>query len=102
MRGCRGHAVDARIAAPILEGNRSASLMSREALVRAVEQPAADCLPCYLLLATQYCGAAGASFFSSGMSVTRASVVRIMPAIDTAFSTADRVTFAGSAIWAWN
>ena len=39
-------------------------------------------------------GIAGADF--SGLSDTSASVVRIMPPIETAFSTADRVTFAGS------
>ncbi len=40
-------------------------------------------------------GIAGAEE-GSGLSVMRASVVRIMPAIDAAFSTAERVTFAGS------
>ena len=32
----------------------------------------------------------------SGSSVISASVVRIMPATETAFSTAERVTIAGS------
>ena len=32
----------------------------------------------------------------SGLSEIRASVVRIMPAIETAFSIAERVTLAGS------
>ena len=45
-------------------------------------------------------GIAGASF--SGSSVTAASVVRIMPAIEHAFSTATRATLVGSMIPALN
>ena len=45
-------------------------------------------------------GMAGAAAFS-GLSVMRASVVRIIPAMLAAFSTAERVTFAGSTIPAW-
>ena len=41
------------------------------------------------------CGIAGAWDFS-GMSVISASVVRIMAAMEAAFSTAERVTLAGS------
>ncbi len=39
---------------------------------------------------------AGIGFSSSGMSVTRAAVVRIMAAMELAFSTALRVTLTGS------
>src|SRR5436305_842752 len=42
------------------------------------------------------CGIGGASFFSSGMSVTNASVVSRSEAMDAAFSSATRSTFAGS------
>ena len=38
----------------------------------------------------------GASFFSSGMSQTSASVVSSSEAIDDAFWSAERTTFAGS------
>gem|GEM_PF-5526613 len=44
----------------------------------------------------QYSGIGAAGFGASGMSVMSASVVKIIAAIDAAFSTADRVTFAGS------
>jgi hypothetical protein len=40
-------------------------------------------------------GIAGAAWFS-GLSEISASVVKIMPTIDAAFSTAARVAFAGS------
>jgi hypothetical protein len=43
-------------------------------------------------------GIAGAADFGSGLSVTMASVVSTMAAIEAAFSTAERVTFAGSTI----
>ncbi len=46
-------------------------------------------------------GVAGAFFFS-GFSAITASVVRNRPAIDAAFCSADRVTFAGSMMPALN
>jgi hypothetical protein len=46
-------------------------------------------------------GAAGAGFFS-GFSAITASVVRNRPAIEAAFCSADRVTFAGSMMPALN
>ena len=41
-------------------------------------------------------GIAGAADFSSGFSEMMASVVRIIPAIEVVFSTAERVTLAMS------
>ena len=47
-------------------------------------------------------GIAGAAGFSSGSSTTAASVVNNIDATDAAFVNAERVTFAGSTIPAWN
>ena len=47
-------------------------------------------------------GAGAAGFSFSGMSVISASVVRIMAAMEAAFSSAPRVTLAGSMIRSWH
>lgn len=57
-----------------------------------------------IILLDQYSGgiAGGVSFFSSGFSTTRTSVVNNIPAMEAAFCRALLVTFAGSMIPALN